>query len=99
MAVDWTDPCARANALRCAYFQLISGQSESLIRHSTTEGDQEVRYARADVEKLKAELDAAEAECALANGSAIPARSRRFAIRGGARRSHGRFGGGYDGSC
>lgn len=82
--VDWTDPCARAASLRTAYYQLISGQSESLIRHSTTEGDQEVRYARADMQALKAAMEAAEAECATLTGTATPARARRYAIRGGA---------------
>jgi len=86
MAVDWTNPCDRANALRGAYYALISGASESLIRHSTSEGDQEVRFVRADLARLKAELDAAESECAAANGTDVPGRVRRFAIRGGARR-------------
>lgn len=94
VTVDWTDPCARANALRGAYYALISGASESLIRQSTSEGDQEVRFARADVEKLKAEMSAAEAECAIANGTAIPSRARRFAIRGGSRRSCWPYGNG-----
>lgn len=92
MAVDWTDPCARANALRGAYYALISGASESLIRTSTTEGDQEVRFARADVDRLKAELDAAEVECAKSTGAVVPRRAARYAIRGGARR--GPYGGG-----
>lgn len=86
MAVDWTDPCARANALRGAYYGLISGANESLIRHSTSEGDQEVRFTRADADKLKAELAAAEAECANSTGAVIPRRAQRFAIRGGYRR-------------
>jgi len=80
--IDWTDPCSRANALRTAYFDLIRGQSESLIRHSTTEGDQEVRYARTDVDKLKAEMQAAEEECVRANGGTPT--PRRSAIRLGA---------------
>jgi hypothetical protein len=99
MAVDWTDPCARANALRGAYYALISGSSESLIKHSTTEGDQEVRFARADLGTLKVEMAAAEVECAQLNGTAAPTRARRFAIRGGGRRSNRPLGGdcyGYD---
>jgi hypothetical protein len=86
MAVDWTNPCARATALRGAYFALISGQNESLIRTATPEGDQEVRFMAGDVAKLKSELDAAEAECAASQGLPTPARARRFAIRGGSRR-------------
>jgi len=83
MAVDWTDPCARAAALRDAYFKLIKGDAESAIRQSTPEGDQEVRYSKADVDRLKKELDTATAECAALNGTPVP--RRRFAIRAGAR--------------
>ena len=86
MAVDWTNPCARAAALRTAYFDLIRGETESAIRQSTPEGDQEVRYSKPDVERLKRELDAAEAECAASNGAPTPVRARRFAIRGGSLR-------------
>jgi hypothetical protein len=99
-AVDWTDPCQRANALRGAYYALISGSSESLIRNSTPEGDQEVRYARADIGTLKAELDAAEDECARKNGVDVPARSKRFAIMAGSRRRfpyNGYYGGDREG--
>lgn len=87
MAVNWEDPCARAAALRGAYYALISGASESMIRHSTSEGDEEVRFARADIAKLKSELVSAETECAILNGTAVPGRSRRYAIRGGSKRS------------
>lgn len=86
MAVDWTDPCARALALRGAYYGLISGSSESLIRQSTPEGDQEVRFAKSDLSRLQSELTAAEAECATKNGVEVPDRARRFAIRAGSRR-------------
>ena len=82
MAVDWTDPCAKAAALRNAYFDLIRGAAESLIRASTTEGDQEVRFARTDVDKLKAEMIAAEEACVRANGGTPT--PRRSAIRIGA---------------
>lgn len=82
MAVDWTNPCAKAQALRDAYFALISGAAESLIRHSTTEGDQEVRFARTDVDKLKAEMIAAEEDCIRSTGGTPT--PRRSAIRLGA---------------
>lgn len=87
--VDWTDPCAKALALRNAYYSLLSGAMESLIRHSTTEGDQEVRYARADLGALKTELDSAEVACALKLGQPVPTANRRFAIRAGSRRHNG----------
>lgn len=83
-AVDWTDPCARALALRNAYYALISGEGEQLIRQRGPETEREVRFAKTNIELLKSELAAAEAECAAANGT-LPTR-RRFAIRGGALR-------------
>lgn len=86
--INWTDPCARASALRAAYFDLIRGAGETLIRHSTSEGDQEVRYRAGDVHTLRSELAQAEAECAALTGGLPPARARRFAIRGGARRDY-----------
>lgn len=84
MAVDFSDPCQRANALRDAYFSLISGANESLIRYKGPNGEQEVRFGQGKVELLKAELQSAEAACAVASGAANP--NRRYAIRAGARR-------------
>lgn len=84
MAVDWNDPCARATALRDAYYALISGQTESLIKYVGPEGEREVRYQPAKLEVLKAEWNAAAAECAEQTGASN--RSRRFAIRAGSRR-------------
>ena len=79
MAVDWTDPCARATALREAYFALVSGDRESLIRTRTGEGEREVRFQAANLDTLKRELTAAEAECkAVADG-----KPRRFAFTAG----------------
>lgn len=95
--VDWTDPCAKALALRTAYYALLSGQAESLIRNSTPEGDQEVRYARADIDRLKAELDDAEVACAVATNQPVPSRARRFAIMAGGRRHNPRGLRGRDG--
>lgn len=82
--VDWTNPCARAEALRSAYYGLLSGQAETLIRYRGPEGEREVRFATIDKATLVAELRAAEAECSAKTGQ--PSNSRRFAIRGGAMR-------------
>jgi hypothetical protein len=84
MAIDWTDPCQRAAALRAAYYQLLSGSMETLIRNKGPDGERESRYAQADITKLKAELDAAEEACLRASGQ-TPA-PRRHAITLGARR-------------
>jgi hypothetical protein len=82
--VDFTDPCQRADALRTAYYTLISGANESLIRFKGPNGEQEVRFSPANIDALKAEFQAAEAACAVANGQPDP--NRRYAIRAGARR-------------
>lgn len=84
MAVDWDDPCARYAALRDAYYSLLSGGTETLIRRKGPMGEEEVRYGVAKLEVLKLEMIAAQAECSAQNGTPNP--NRRFAIRGGAQR-------------
>jgi hypothetical protein len=85
MAVpDFSDPCARFAYLRDAYYQLIAGANESLIRFRGPEGEQEVRFSAGNIETLKVEVDAAEHACAVAQGRADP--NRRYAIRAGAKR-------------
>ena len=84
MAVDWTDPCAKAAALSTAYYALVSGQGESYIRYRGPEGEREVRYQKADLSVLKAEMLQAQADCDAKNG--VASKSRRFAIRGGSLR-------------
>lgn len=85
MAVDFSDPCARYAALRDAYYNLISGAGESLIRYKGPEGEREVRFHTVNVNFLRSEMQTAQAECtALTNGTNP---NRRFAIRAGARQS------------
>jgi hypothetical protein len=84
MSVDWSDPCARAAALTAAYFNLLQGSGETLIRIKGPEGEQEVRYHSPDLGKLKTEMVAAQAECAAATSGVNP--NRRYAIRAGAKR-------------
>lgn len=83
-AVQWEDPCARYAALRDAYYLLLAGNGETLIRQKGPEGEQEVRYHPADLNMLRAEMTAAQAECTAAQGGNNP--RRRFAIRGGSMR-------------
>ena len=84
MAVDWLDPCARAAALREAYFRLISGDAEKAIRYKGPQGEREVQLTTADLKSLQQELAKAETEC---KGLTDPtSSSRRYAIRGGAMR-------------
>jgi hypothetical protein len=78
MAVDWSDPCARAAALRAAYFELVSGSKETEIETRTLDAQERVRFSAADKQTLLAELRAAEAECAASTGGTNS--NRRFAI-------------------
>lgn len=84
MAVDFSDPCQRYAALRDAYYTLISGANESLIRIKGPNGEQEVRFGAGNIDALKQEMIAAEGACALSTGATNP--NRRYAIRAGARR-------------
>jgi hypothetical protein len=85
MAVDWDDPCARYAALRDAYHQILTGGGETLIRRKGPQGEEEVRYHAPDLNALKAEMVAAQAECAASTQGANP--RRRFAMRLGAQRT------------
>lgn len=81
--VDWTDPCARAVALRDAYFALISGGAVTMIKTAAGGGEREVRYSKADLATVRSEMQTAEDECRTKNGQ--PPVQRRFAIRAGSR--------------
>jgi hypothetical protein len=82
--VQWDDPCARYAALRDAYYQIVSGGGETLIRQKGPDGEQEVRYHAADLETLRTEMNSAQAECAAPSAGTNP--RRRFAIRAGSQR-------------
>ena len=60
-----------------------SDGGETLIRSRGPEGEQEVRFAKPDLERLHREMIAAQNECAIKNGQ-TPA--GRYAIRAGAPR-------------
>lgn len=81
---DFSDPCQRFAALRDAYYLLISGAQESLVRYKGPNGEQEVRFGPGNVDALKSEMNSAEGACAVVNGTTNP--NRRYAIRAGARR-------------
>lgn len=74
--VDWNDPCARAEALRRSYYDIVSGL-EKRVRF----GDREVWYSGENLIDLKKELRLAEEQCAAKSGG----RPRRYAIRAGSR--------------
>jgi hypothetical protein len=81
MAVDWTNACERWAALREAYYSLLQGGNETMIRRKGPTGEEEVRFRAADLATLAAEMRAAESQCL---GNDNP--NRRSAIRGGAQR-------------
>lgn len=83
-AIDLSDPCARAAALRAAYYTLVQGGAETMIRYRGPEGEREVRYKAPDMNTLLSELRVAETECSATTGGPNP--GRRYAIRAGARR-------------
>lgn len=82
--VDWTDPCARAAALREAYFNIIKGGSVSLVRTRAAGGEREVRFAKSEQSTLRTEMWAAEDACRAQQG--LPKLQRRVAIPAGSRR-------------
>ena len=77
--VDWTDPCARAAALRDAYYRMVSGQQETEIRTRTLDAEEMVRFAGGDLDALRNDLATAESEC-LAKMAGQPVAPKRFAI-------------------
>lgn len=81
---NWANPCERAAALRDAYYRLLSGEGETEIETRSADGAQVVKFARTNLEALRAEWLRAEDQCQQMNGQ-TPA-SRRSAISLGARR-------------
>ena len=73
MAIDPTDPCAAAAALRVKYYALIGGESVERVRT----GDREAQFRSSPAGALLAEIERLEAQCAAKSG-----KRRRFAIRG-----------------
>lgn len=78
-AVNWNDPCARAAALRSAYFQALSGQQEERVRFRNGDTDEDVTFVKADPITLATELAKAEAQCAALTSG----RPSRFAATAG----------------
>ena len=86
-AVDWTDACARAAALRDAYFNLLSGAKVQTVEYQDGGVQRSVTYmsTKIDLSELRNELRAAEEEC-LTGVSTSTTNTKRFAIRAGALR-------------
>lgn len=84
--IDWTDPCARAAALRDAYYERLHGGTSTRVRFRAGDNEQELQSSHSgpSLADLRREWWAAEDECRAAQGK--PPLRRRFAIRAGARR-------------
>lgn len=77
--IDWSDPCARAQALTTAFYTLLSGAQEIEIRTRTDEAEESVKFAPAKLDDLRSEMQTAIDECAAKNAGR-PVEARRFAI-------------------
>lgn len=84
--VDWQDACARAKALRDAYYDRLVGGTTQRVRFRSGENDQEYQNSilRGGLEELRRAMLAAEDECRVSQG--LAPKNRRFAIRAGSRR-------------
>lgn len=82
--INWSDPCARLDALWDAYNRLISGQQESDVTYQANGVTRRARFALANLDRLLNAIREAENECALQDGR--PPLRRRFAIIAGSRR-------------
>lgn len=69
------DPCAEAERLRALRRLIVTGEQPSTVRF----GDEEVRYARADLAALDREIAALDKACAAWSGRPEP--RTRFAKR------------------
>lgn len=84
--IDWADPCARAEALRAAYFSRLEGGTSTRVRFRAGSNEQEFQssHAGASLAELKRAMWEAEDECRALKG--LPPLRRRFAMRAGSRR-------------
>lgn len=68
------DPCAEATRLRELRTSIITGQSEAQVRF----GDEEVRYHKADMDRLDREIARYDAACRADGKPARYAKRLRF---------------------
>lgn len=83
--IDWSDPCARADVLRTAYYELISGRQAYEIAYVANGVSRTVRYSVIDMKLLLQELRDAEVACAGESG--VTLRRRSAIVAGSYRRS------------
>lgn len=84
--IDWEDPCARAKALRDAYYSRLQGGTMQRVRFKHGDNEQEVQSGMmmGSLDALRRAMQDAEDECLISQG--LQPRNRRFAIRAGSRR-------------
>jgi hypothetical protein len=82
--VDWTalTPCQLAAALKQAYYDLLTGQKEEVVRARGPNAEDEVKFTKANINDLWAQYVAAQAEC---DGAGVDSPTRRRAFRLGSR--------------
>jgi hypothetical protein len=87
------DPCIALNAIRPAYFKLISGEGEQKIQFR----DREVWFRAGDVNEMKALVLQLQQDCAAKQG--VTLKPKRFAVTAGSRhidRGQGSYGPPFD---
>jgi hypothetical protein len=79
--VDWNNPCQRAEALRTAYHERLTGGTSTRVRFRSGDSEQEVQstFPGGSLAELRNAMRDAEDECRKSQG--LPPLRRRFAIR------------------
>jgi len=85
--VNYLNPCERADALRKAYFSLLTGTQAYEITYQANGVTRTVRYSVIKTDQLVAELRNAEAECATLMGIPSEVARRRYPMQLGSRRT------------
>lgn len=82
--VDWSDPCARAEALRKAYYEMLTTGTSTRVRFRAGDNEQEVQKAigAGSLADLRRAMLEAEDQCRAAQGLS----PRRHAVTAGSRR-------------
>ena len=84
LAIDESDPCAAAAALRAVYYDLVAGQAalQVTFKAGSSGVERAVTFHRAEVGRLKGLIASFESQCAKLNGT----RLRRYALSAGGQR-------------
>jgi hypothetical protein len=72
--------CERARALRDAYYRLVGGELEAVVRYRGNEQEREVRYQSTDRDALRAAWKEAQELCEVQTGVTRPPRIRTIRL-------------------